>query len=66
MCDKDVLQQMLTSGVMYGGARTETTMGTPQGGVISPLLCNVALNGLEKAATGCIPSLQGGRDQRSI
>jgi RNA-directed DNA polymerase len=24
-------------------------MGTPQGGIISPMLCNVALNGLEKA-----------------
>jgi retron-type reverse transcriptase len=22
--------------------------GTPQGGIISPLLCNVALNGLEE------------------
>jgi RNA-directed DNA polymerase len=27
----------------------ENQIGTPQGGVISPILCNVALNGLEKA-----------------
>lgn len=27
---------------------TETTEGTPQGGIISPTLCNVALNGIEE------------------
>jgi len=27
----------------------ETTSGTPQGGVISPLLANIALHGMEEA-----------------
>ena len=26
----------------------ETTEGTPQGGIISPTLCNITLNGIEK------------------
>lgn len=29
------------------GNFTESVDGTPQGGVISPLLCNIALNGIE-------------------
>lgn len=42
----------LKAGVMDEYARTEklsktTDMGTPQGGIISPLLANVALHGLE-------------------
>lgn len=31
------------------GSFKETEGGTPQGGVISPLLCNIALNGMESA-----------------
>ena len=52
ICDKTMLEQWLKSGIMEGGVYSDTTMGTPQGGVISPTLCNVALNGLEKAAKG--------------
>jgi len=35
---------------MEGGKFAPTEEGTPQGGVISPLLLNVALHGLEEAA----------------
>jgi group II intron reverse transcriptase/maturase len=37
----------LKAGVMVGFDREETTEGTPQGGVFSPLLANLALNGIE-------------------
>lgn len=40
----------LKSGVMEDGCLTPTEQGTPQGGVISPLLLNVALHGMETAA----------------
>lgn len=37
----------LKSGVLDGDTFSDTEMGTPQGGVISPLLANIALHGLE-------------------
>jgi RNA-directed DNA polymerase len=38
----------LKSGVMEAGAYQSTWRGTPQGGVISPLLMNLALDGMEE------------------
>ena len=38
---------LLKAGVMEDGVFTPTSMGTPQGGVISPLLANIALNSLD-------------------
>jgi RNA-directed DNA polymerase len=46
--DKAVLRQFLTSGVFEGKTLFPTEAGTPQGGAISPTLCNMVLDGLEK------------------
>jgi RNA-directed DNA polymerase len=42
-----VIKKWLRSGVMEGNVFHKTKSGTPQGGVISPLLANIALCGLE-------------------
>ena len=39
-----MIRDMLTAGALYGGVVKETTEGTPQGGVISPLLANIYLH----------------------
>ena len=38
-----LLRQMLTAGVVADGRRLPTEQGTPQGGIVSPLLSNVLL-----------------------
>ena len=42
------LRQWLKAGVVEVGFFSPTDTGTPQGGVISPLLANVALDGMER------------------
>jgi RNA-directed DNA polymerase len=46
------IKSWLKSGMMDKGVFSNTEEGTPQGGVISPLLANVALHGLEEYITG--------------
>ena len=42
------IRRWLKAGVVEFGALDPTTMGTPQGGIISPLLANIALDGMER------------------
>lgn len=44
---KAQIKSWLTAGVMKGENLYPSTEGTPQGGVISPLLANIALHGME-------------------
>jgi group II intron reverse transcriptase/maturase len=43
-----LVRAMLRTGVMEDGAITREVTGTPQGGVISPCLCNVYLHRLDR------------------
>jgi group II intron reverse transcriptase/maturase len=43
----NLVKKFLAAGVMDNGVFKPTTIGTPQGGVISPLLANIVLNKLD-------------------
>src|SRR5881227_2319833 len=45
-----MVEAWLTAGVIDQGRFAPTERGSPQGGVISPVLMNVALHGMEQAA----------------
>jgi RNA-directed DNA polymerase len=47
---RGLIEQWLKAGVIERGRFAPTEEGTPQGGVVSPLLLNVALHGMEQAA----------------
>ncbi len=52
ICDQSVLKLLrviLRAGVMEGGQLRRPVTGTPQGGVVSPVLCNVYLHRLDRA-----------------
>ena len=46
---KSIIQSWLKAGYVYNNIFHESRVGTPQGGVISPLLANIALHGMEEA-----------------
>jgi RNA-directed DNA polymerase len=56
--DKLVLRRWLAAGYMEEGVVYPTESGTPQGGIASPTLANMALDGLEQAARAAVPRNQ--------
>jgi RNA-directed DNA polymerase len=46
---RELIKQWLKAGYLENGAFNATEAGTPQGGVVSPLLANIAFHGMEAA-----------------
>jgi RNA-directed DNA polymerase len=60
-----IIKSWLKAGWVFEGKRENSDIGTPQGGVISPLLANVALHGMENRLMQFADSLKGSkRDNR--
>jgi RNA-directed DNA polymerase len=57
------IKAWLKSGVMDNKTLFPTTEGTPQGGVISPLLANVALHGMEERIKQYAETLKGNKSK---
>ncbi len=58
--DSVMLNQWLSCGYMQGKKLFPTTAGSPQGGIISPVLANMTLDGMESA----IKAAAAGRGQK--
>lgn len=53
--DKKVLKQFIKAGYVFGERLFPSEKGSPQGGVISPILANMALNGMERLVADNVP-----------
>ncbi len=51
------IREWLKAGFIDGGVQKPTETGTPQGGVISPLLANIGLHGWEEFIKKINPKL---------
>jgi len=60
------IKSWLKSGVMERGTFSQTDEGTPQGGVISPLLANIALHGMEERIKQYAETLKGEKTKNRI
>jgi RNA-directed DNA polymerase len=59
--DKVILRKWLKAGYLEQNTLHPTDSGTPQGGIISPVLANLALDGLERCLQTAFPKTGRGR-----
>ena len=55
--DKEILRRILSSGYIEGQEYFPTVKGVPQGGCISTIICNMALDGLERELGDSFPNI---------
>jgi len=53
--DREVLRKWLRAGYVENGINYPTHKGTPQGGIASPTLANMTLDGMEQAVFRAVP-----------
>jgi len=53
--DKVILEKWLKAGYVENGIHYPTRKGVPQGGIISPVIANMVLDGLEEAVRCAVP-----------
>ncbi len=63
---RSILKQFLKAGFIEGSNFFPTTVGTPQGGVLSPILANMVLNGLEQVLGKRFYSRKNGTISKAI
>lgn len=64
--DKTILRRWLQAGYIYEETLYSTDAGTPQGGIISPILANMALDGLEEAIDLSVAATDRGRRRYKV
>jgi len=64
--DKSILKQFLKAGCIFERRLFPTEAGTPQGGIISPILANYTLDGIEKILSDKYPKNKKDRNHIAI
>ena len=64
--DKSILKQFLKAGFVYTNKLFPTDEGTPQGGIISPILANMTLDGMEKVIADRFHTTQKDRFKNKV
>lgn len=62
--DKCILKRWLKAGYLEDGSLHSTKAGTPQGGIISPTLMNMTLDGLESTILSAAPKAKRGQSNK--
>lgn len=64
--DKEILRKWLEAGYIDEGTLFESRAGTPQGGIISPVIANMALDGLEAAVYASVGTSRLARQKAQL